>query len=152
MKREKTMIEIKPEDIRVDSFSVRNKGMIFGTSNGIRITHLPSGIIIEESEDRSQHRNRHNAMEKLVNILEAIEYGKSAKEKAAPAPTLNLDEAGYWDSPTQCMAASRISELEAQIEKMDRTLLACIITTLNRFGLTGKDADDFVKGEYNGRG
>lgn len=74
------------------------------------------------------------------------------------APKVDLNNAGYWNSPEQCMAATEIVELhnetvrlKTQLKESDEAVLLIAITMLHKFGLTGKDADDYFKGEYRGR-
>lgn len=62
--------EIRPEDFRVETFPQSAPGgFILKPSNGVRITHGPTGLKAESSEERSQHRNRAIAMELLTEAL-----------------------------------------------------------------------------------
>lgn len=60
---------IRPEDIRIDTYSNKVGGFVLGISNGVRVTHIPTGVTVECDEDRSQHRNRFHAMQKLEDFL-----------------------------------------------------------------------------------
>lgn len=63
-------MEIKPEDLKVE-VARRNPpgGQHVGTETGIKITHLPTGLVAECRNERSQHRNRSVAMDMILGGL-----------------------------------------------------------------------------------
>jgi len=77
-------IELNPADLKVDTFRASGAGgqHVNKTDSAIRITHLPSGIIVECQDERSQHKNRARAMSLLAaRILE----GEQRKQREAEA-------------------------------------------------------------------
>ena len=91
---EQADIEINPADLRVDTYRASGAGgqHVNKTDSAIRLTHLPTGIVVECQDERSQHKNRARAMSLLQAKL--VNQQREAQEKELSDPRRSLVGSG----------------------------------------------------------
>ena len=108
---------INPADLRVDTFRASGAGgqHVNKTDSAIRITHLPTNIVVQCQNDRSQHRNRAEAMAMLKSKLYELEVRKRQEEKQVLEDT-KTDIGWGHQIRSYVLDQSRIKDLRTNIE------------------------------------
>jgi peptide chain release factor 2 len=110
-------IDINPADLRTDTFRASGAGgqHINKTDSAVRITHVPTGIVVQCQNDRSQHRNRAEAMAMLKSRLFELELRKRNEEKQAMEDA-KTDIGWGHQIRSYVLDQSRIKDLRTNVE------------------------------------
>jgi peptide chain release factor 2 len=126
-------IELNPADIRIDTYRASGAGgqHINKTDSAVRLTHAPSGIVVQCQNDRSQHRNKAEAMDMLKAKLFELELRKrmSEQQKLEDSKT---DVGWGHQIRSYVLDQSRIKDLRTNVE------------TGNTKNVLDGDLDDFI--------
>ncbi|WP_099035638.1 peptide chain release factor 2 [Lacimicrobium alkaliphilum] len=110
-------IDINPSDLRIDTYRASGAGgqHVNRTDSAVRITHEPSGIVVQCQNDRSQHKNKDQAMKQLKAKLFEMEMKKQNEQKQAMEDTKS--DIG-WGSQIRSYVLddSRIKDLRTGVE------------------------------------
>ncbi len=127
-------ISINPADLRIDTYRASGAGgqHVNRTDSAVRITHMPSGTVVQCQTDRSQHKNKDYAMKQLRAKLYELEMNKKNAEQQALEDTKS--EIG-WGSQIRSyvLDQSRIKDLRTGVE------------TSNTQAVLDGDLDQFIE-------
>ncbi len=127
-------IEINPADLRIDTYRASGAGgqHVNRTDSAVRITHMPSGVVVQCQNDRSQHKNKDQAMKQLRAKLYELEMQK--KNAAQLALEATKSDIG-WGSQIRSyvLDQSRIKDLRTGVE------------TSNTQAVLDGDLDQFIE-------
>ena len=146
---EEIEVEVRAEDLRVDTYRAGGAGgqHVNMTDSAVRITHLPTGIVVQCQNERSQHKNKASAMK----VLQARLYDHEMKKKQAEADKLESQKAdinfGSQIRNYVLQPYRLVKDLRSKLEKgdVDRVLdgdLAGFMHAYLVYGKTGKTAGE----------
>ncbi len=125
-------IDINPADLRIDTYRASGAGgqHVNRTDSAVRITHLPTGVVVQCQNDRSQHKNKDQAMKQLKAKLYELELQKQNEEKQSLEDSKS--DIG-WGSQIRSYVLddSRIKDLRTGVE--NRNTQAVLDGDLDRF-------------------
>ncbi len=130
-------IEINPADLRIDTYRASGAGgqHVNRTDSAIRITHLPTGLVVQCQSDRSQHKNRSSAMNQLKGKLydlalqkrnqelQKTEESKSENGWGSQIRSYVLDQSRIKDLRTGVEVGDTAKVLDGDLEKFMRASL-----------------------------
>lgn len=130
---ENVEIEINPADLRVDTYRASGAGgqHVQKTDSAVRITHIPTGVIVQCQSERSQHQNRAQALKQLRAKLYEIELEKKYAERQALEETKTEISWGA-QIRSYVLDQSRIKDLRTGLENS------------NTQAVLDGDLDDFI--------
>ncbi|TLY47423.1 MAG: peptide chain release factor 2 [Gammaproteobacteria bacterium] len=110
-------IQINPADLRIDTYRASGAGgqHVNRTDSAVRITHIPSGVVVQSQSDRSQHKNRDQAMKQLRAKLYELELRKRAEEKQSQE-SLKRDIGWGSQIRSYVLDDARIKDLRTGVE------------------------------------
>jgi len=110
-------ININPADLRIDTYRASGAGgqHVNKTDSAVRLTHKPSGIVVQCQNDRSQHKNKDQAMKQLRAKLYELEIKKRNAEKQAMEDS-KVDIGWGNQIRSYVLDQSRIKDLRTNIE------------------------------------
>jgi peptide chain release factor 2 len=113
-------VDINPAELRVDVYRASGAGgqHVNKTESAVRITHLPTGIVVQSQNDRSQHRNRAECMAMLKSRLYELELRKRNAEQSKLEAAKTDIEWGH-QIRSYVLDQSRIKDLRTGVEKGD---------------------------------
>ncbi|CAK0773353.1 Peptide chain release factor 2 [Gammaproteobacteria bacterium] len=113
-------VDINPADLKVDTYRSSGAGgqHVNKTESAIRITHVPSGIVVQCQSERSQHKNRSKAMSQLKAKLYEREIRKQQTEKQAMEDSKSDIGWGH-QIRSYVLDQSRVKDLRTNIERGD---------------------------------
>lgn len=132
-------IPINPADLRVDTYRASGAGgqHVNKTDSAIRITHIPSGLVVECQDERSQHKNRARAMSLLSARLLNAAQSKQASEQAAERKSLigsgdRSERIRTYNFPQGRVTDHRINLTLYQLDDVMEGKLDAVIVPLTR--------------------
>jgi peptide chain release factor 1 len=132
-------VNINPSEIRIDTFRASGAGgqHINKTDSAVRITHIPTGIVVECQDDRSQHKNKASALKVLAARIKDVQLREQQAKEAATRKSLigsgdRSERIRTYNFPQGRMTDHRINLtlykldfiMDGDLEELTRTLVA----------------------------
>lgn len=132
-------IQINPDELRIDTYRSSGAGgqHVNKTDSAIRITHIPTGLVVECQDERSQHKNRAKAMSLLKTRLLDAEQNKQRKEQAQTRKSLvgsgdRSERIRTYNYPQGRLTDHRINLTIYQLDDVMEGHLSLVIDALKR--------------------
>lgn len=140
-------VEVKEEDLKIDVYRASGPGGqgVNTTDSAVRLTHVPSGIVVQCQNERSQHKNKNSAIKVLKSRLYEMEQEKQGEEKKEMEKQKRKIEWGsqirsYVMHPYQLVKDLRTSVETGNVDAVLDGDLQDFIQAFLRFDKTGEEA------------
>ena len=141
-------IEVKEEDLKIDVYRASGPGGqgVNTTDSAVRLTHVPTGIVVQCQNERSQHKNKNSAMKVLKSRLYELEQEKQGEEKKEMEKQKRKIEWGsqirsYVLHPYQLVKDLRTNVESGNVDAILDGDLQAFIQAFLRFDKTGAEAE-----------
>jgi len=132
-------IKINPSELRIDVYRASGKGgqHVNKTESAVRITHLPSGLVVTSQDERNQQQNRERAMKVLrARLLDKKQSEESAKRAAERREQIGLamraEKIRTYNYPQNRITDHRVNKSWRQLDKIIDGDLSSIIKSFNK--------------------
>jgi peptide chain release factor 1 len=136
-KYEEEDIDIKKDDLRTDTFRASGAGgqHVNKTESGVRFTHIPTGIVSESTDSRSQHKNREIALQRLYTKILEVRKNQAQNEQMAKRKSLvgsgdRSDKIRTYNYPQNRVTDHRINLTLYNLDKIIEGQIGDIIEAL----------------------
>tara|TARA_Y100000385_G_scaffold291882_1_gene373514 strand:- start:128 stop:1198 length:1071 start_codon:yes stop_codon:yes gene_type:complete len=136
-KFEEEDLDVKKDELRTDTFRASGAGgqHVNKTESGVRFTHLPTGIVAESTDSRSQHKNREIALQRLYSKIKEVQKAAAQKEQTEQRKSLvgtgdRSDKVRTYNYPQNRVTDHRINLTLYSLDKIIEGNIEGIIEAL----------------------